>query len=189
MATTAEIQYAQDYMGVAHGTADTLIGRLLDAANKIIHRYVGFKLTDLADTYTEYLDGTGTDTFWTERAQITSITSIHISEVGDWDDVVPVDTDLILFDTADLGKVNLLGLGTGSGFQAIKIVYAGGYATLPDEVQLARAMIAAGMRNRGQEGAEGFKQERLGDRSVVYDHALIPEAARNILNQFRRRTL
>ena len=189
MASDAEIQFVQDYLGLAHGTSDAFLETLVDLANRVIHKFVGYNLTDDADTYTEYLDGTGSDVFWTRRTQISSVTSIHISSVGDWDDVAPVDLTSVLFDTADLGKVSLLGLGTGTGFRAIKIVYAGGYSTLPDDVQIARAMIVAMIRNRGKEGADGFKRERLGDRNVEYDAELLPQPAREILDHYKRRYL
>ena len=75
-----------------------------------------------------------------------------------------------------------------TGIRNIRIVYTGGYSTLPDDLQNAVAMIAASMYQRSLRD-QTLKQERVGDWGwTAADGSTnsIPPAAQELLAAYKR---
>ena len=136
---------ARLYIPALSGTAedtnlDTLIGRL----HRVFAWYLGFQPNAPGNnpslettTYTKYMDGPGGQALRLPYIPVQSITSIHDDPDRVYGAADLVDSgDYELF--GDEGLVMLKNAGTQSAWststRAIKIVFVGGYATVPGPI-------------------------------------------------------
>jgi hypothetical protein len=113
---------------------DELLNNIISGVSEEIEKYCGrvFK----AQSHTEYIDGEGLDRFMVKNFPINSITSIH----DDLDRVYGSDTLIASSDygyDANTGIVFMVSSLFSEGTQNIKIVYNGGYATIPLDLENA----------------------------------------------------
>lgn len=162
IATTAEYK---TYAGISVTTWDAQFDVIIPAVQKAIERVCG-RVFDTA-TFTEYLDGLGSDVLQLSNPPIASITSIQILTVPG-ENPTAVDSGNYTFNTGgeegivrleptstrrfpydSFGMPNTAGPQYGiypcwpKGFRNIKVVYVGGYgsspasATMPADLKLA----------------------------------------------------
>lgn len=169
------------YAGITGSGYDTILTAMLAEAETIVRRRCGRNLSNGFESAarTEYYDGTASESFTVREWPITSITSI--AYVGDDGTESTVTSSAYRADTVG-GNVYMLGAARGRfyggypasaqpgfgvqprwepGFQNIKIVYTGGYSTIPKDLEYAvyRLMDVA-FASRGSPG--NISSESLG---------------------------
>lgn len=169
---------------------DTLITSYLPIAWKAINNYLDRELRQR--TYTEYVDGTAKPYFFTRNYPIISVTSI----ADDWDArtgagvTTLASADFVIY--KDEGKI-LLDPQGGAPIEkfcsvplGIKAVYVAGYATIPQDIQMAAALLIAfwaGIRTRTITTGDGLVM------SVTVTPGEIPPEIRKILDPHKRQAL
>lgn len=144
MANLITLQYGKDFLGIA--TADTakdsVITTLIATASQIVESHCN--RTFAKATYTEYLDNEFTGYIRIKNAPITSITSLTF-----YPDTTIDVKDVSDFCFNDYGEIS----GKGyvycfpTGVRSIKVVYVGGYETIPADVQAATAFVLSNLYN------------------------------------------
>lgn len=159
---------------------DTLIQNLITQKSKECANYCNRKFA--ARALTEYYDGDGRATLLLREYPINSITSIH----DDPDRAYGAET---LIDSADYtmpnagldGMVKGDGIIFGAGVENIKVVYNGGYSTLPaDLVSAAEMMVMADYL----EHVASVKVSTTDE--VIYKPDKLRKQAKQILNGYKK---
>ena len=124
----------QGSVGKTTPEIDALIDNLIDATSARIESYCNRKF--LSRSYTEYYDGVGASTLYTDNYPILSVASIYDDAVWEWD----VST-LITGTSYRIANSNSIvaksGYSFSSGSQNIKITYTAGYTTVPYDIEHA----------------------------------------------------
>ena len=191
LTTTAKVKA---YLGISASTWDTILATLVTSASAIIQSYCRRQFN--SQTFTEYHDGADLQV---PRAQIIVKNPPIISVTSVYDDLDQPPTwpaaDLVSSDDyavyLDEGIVELYPDYTfGDGRRNVRVIYVGGYATVPTDIEQAANMLVANIFNRGRTGADGLQSERIGDYSYVRADAGvtshgIPNDVRAILAPYR----
>lgn len=160
-------------------SADHVLHDLIMAAQKAAELYCDtvFESTSI----TEYHDGDGSQVILTKKVPVITVASIH-------DDVDRVFGSDALFDAADYvvsddgtGKIELLNDVTTPGIKNIKVVYAAGYALVPNDIKVAVANYAFAMfieQNGGVSAIQG--------QDFVYRPAKFRATAEGILDRYKK---
>jgi hypothetical protein len=174
------------YMGIA--TSSTEEGEcdlVINAASKFAMMYCG-RSNWLTTTLTEYYDGDNTDTLYLKSPPINSVTSIHIDDSvpRDWSDTDDlVDSDEYLTYSEE-GKVVLDGDIYVQGKRNVKVIYSGGYGTVPADLQQAVKELVAFWYKRNTDKRVGVTNVSVGDKSTSYEGEL-PRAVKMVLDRYR----
>jgi hypothetical protein len=170
------------YLKITFSTDDSLLEDLINEASDIIDSKTD--RTFAAATVTEYINGVTTGRIMPRRYPINSITSIAYAS-GDLDDptwnLLAPETDYIL-DQYN-GIINVGGMFIGA--KNYRIIYNGGYATLPDDIVRACKIIAAAEYNRSS--SDGAKSESIVGTGMSWEED-IPVRAKRILDKYKRLT-
>ena len=179
LTTTANVKA---YLGITVTTYDTLIDRLVLAAQNQVEMFTNRKW-DTA-TFTEYHDGNNQDTIVLKNTPIQSITSIGLRKDNDeWTTIAATGYD---FD-AGTGVVQLLNSsrvlwelgydpqhwrGFGKGLKSVQAVYVAGYDTIPAGLEQATIELVSSMFGSDEEvrqaKANGLLSESLGYQSRTF---------------------
>lgn len=164
----------KEYLGIPSSTDDNLLALCITMAQKAIERYCGVDSFASA-SYTEDIDGTGTNILAVKNTPITTLTSVSsLSRLSDGtEEATTVSSSSYRYDSKS-GQITLLwaeaslfpeywGSDNGpatfraesprwiEGFRNYRVVYTAGYATgsFPDDLQQACLEIASTIyRNR-----------------------------------------
>ncbi len=181
------------------GTAeDTLIESLIDVADGMIAAHIGCALNDAgaytlaSGTYTlrhpDLSVGMDGRMVWLDAANITAITSIHSDALEVFGADTLVDSDdytLIARSNAVRLKPSATALETDDG--AVKVVATAGWATLPDALAHAVAMLVRHLYDlRRHQGRSSVSEAGT---SVSVRPETVPDAVRQILAPYRVRGL
>ena len=116
-------------------TADTSDDALLSSIITRVSADVAKRCNRIfqAGTVTEYHKGDGTNELLVRRPPINSITSIHIDSDRLWASDTAIDSDNIIISDEIDGMVSLNGdhFEKGIGVENVRIIYNGGYSTIP----------------------------------------------------------
>lgn len=202
------VDYVKTVSNIVGTTYDAQISALLDAASAEIKAYLGIEVEQA--TYTEYYTGNNTTRLALRQIPVTSITSVSIKSDGYFDqkspgfgaeDVITEGVGYVLDRSpgVSLSKSGILfRIGTvwpmlnrvysmyrlttdlGPTWGNIKVVYTAGYATVPNDIQLACAMLTNLLRNTLPHGGRYLEAEKLKDWSyrlatVKLDTGGLPE--------------
>lgn len=108
-----------------------LIGRCTKEIQSRLQR-VGFQ-----GTYTEYFDGAGSPQIRPIERPIVSVTSLHESLDQVWDSTTEIAAADYTVDLKAARVEKRAGVPFYGGFQGIRLVYVGGWATVPADVEQA----------------------------------------------------
>lgn len=160
MAIIAASDY-KSYAGISGTTYDTRLGLLIPQLQDKVETYCR-RLFDYSASYTEYVDGEGTDAITLKRSPINTVASVTVTYTSDNSSVL--DSTDYTFSTEDDGRLWLYQATFGRtsldqwgmprsptmvyaprfpvGRRNITVVYAGGYGgagpyTMPPGLQLA----------------------------------------------------
>lgn len=183
LTTTANVKA---YLGITVSTYDTLIDRLVLAAQAEIERFCGLAFDSAS--HTEYFDGNRKPSVVLTNTPVTAVASVsyrkdndewtaYDATTYDWD----ADTGILeLLSTAELwiaGADGLARRGFPKGNKAVRVAYTGGYSSIPADLQQACIELVAymygGSASARQARASGLVSESLGyeSRSWAQMHA------------------
>lgn len=145
------------------------LNALIEAVSTLIQKYCNRNF--LSATYTELLDGTGTNQIFVKNPPIITLTSITFLAATN---VTPVVTDFVYKPTGEI-RWNTYNLTSSDivgyfpeGYQNIQIVYTGGFATVPTPIQLACAQIVGDLFSPDG-NLEAIEFLKLGQYSASYN--------------------
>lgn len=183
MAIITTAQY-KTYAGITASTWDTQLGVLIPAVQDQLEKLCGRRFD--TGTYTEYIDGANSPTIYVQNAPITSVTSVSLinraeTVVYTYDATgykVDLEAGLISRQVGGFagGYDNRMPLNGPTAFERvpqfpdgwenIKIVYVGGYSSMPTSLQyLMYRLVGAAF---AQIAADvGMKSETLGNYSYT----------------------
>jgi hypothetical protein len=121
--------------------ADALLANLIARATKEIQTFlhrVGFQ-----NTYTEFKDGRHSDRIHVVERPIVSVTSLHDSLEQTWDATTEIAAADFLIDKVAGRIAKKYGVPFFDGFQNVRAVYVGGWATVPGDVEQACIDLAS----------------------------------------------
>ena len=182
LTTTAKVK---TYLGITASTDDALIATLVLAAQAKIERFCNRKFDSA--TFTEYYDGNNQPSIVLTNPPIDSITSVGF--LASSTTYTTIDATSYVFDT-ESGIVELLGgvrvlweLGGDvrtfcvfpKGTNAVKVVYVGGYSTIPYDLEHATnelvGLMYGGSAAVRQARLTGLQSESLGYESRTWANA------------------
>lgn len=176
------------FLGISVSTYDTLIEDLIDGCTDWIEKYCGGRrfFNDGSTAVTTYFDGGEVDRLkmrlFLPNFPILAITSVSYRS-GTYDsptwNAYSASSDYIRKDTT--GELYFPG-GLPSGVQNIRVVYRGGYTTLPDDLIVACTRIVA--KVFGKRKAQGVLNESIGGGSLAWNESMDPEV-KSILDSYR----
>lgn len=178
MLTTAElVDKVQAYLGLGADEATAVLTDMVNGAKDIITRYLGYKIFEEQDTYTEVYDGESREYLELDHVPLVSVTSLHddINRLYQADSLIAVGDYVLLLEE---GTIRLDGFNFYDGVHNVRVVYVGGYDTLPAGVVQAVVQGVAAWYNKGSMGGDGVVSERLGDHSVTFEHGMAGYPAR-----------
>ena len=135
--TTAEA--VKRHLGLDGDEYDTLLGELIDSACEAIERYCGREFKH--QERTEHHDG-GVPAVVLRARPVSSVASVHDDPSRNFDGGSLVDSARYVVDEL-AGIVELETGRFGRGVRSVKVVYTGGYATVPDDVGRACVLLVA----------------------------------------------
>lgn len=184
-----DLTYAKAYLGISGTSYDTLLTDLIGAASKAVEGYCRRPFE--AASYTEYLDGNADTVLQVSKVPVTSLTSVTIGPNEATPEVI-AGSDFVL-DQAT-GQIKLKPTSTATpyfprGFRNVKVIYAAGFATIPDDVKLACAMIVSNAYNLHAKD-NTLAAESLGDysyqqRAGVTSSIMLPTEVKGLLDKYR----
>lgn len=123
----------KEFLGIpaAETAHDTLLTDLIARATDKVERRMGRKL--IQATFTEFHDGLDHPEIQVNSPPIASITTLHESIDQDFTAGNLIAAEDYIFDVRERGGIvrRKANVDFGEGFQNVKIVYVGGYATIP----------------------------------------------------------
>ena len=193
----------------AHGASDAELTVMLGVAEAAIQRYCGRTFTSA--TFTDVVNGTGTEALVVRNPPITSITSIKsVDNDGTAGDAWATSSYKLASDDSGVihrlpygrpGRIQFDSFGAmaGSGYQSaavfpegvenIQVIYVGGYATIPEDIKWAEWTVVDDLLSeRGQDAT--MQSETLGSYSytrVVESGSL--SIVRQVCAMYRRTAL
>lgn len=173
------------YLGISVSTFDTVLETLIDGCTEWIEEECGNRrFFDAGTDATEYHDGdydsTGRNKIFPKRWPINSITSIsyRTGNLG--------SPTWVAFTTNDYEKnddAGIIYLSLPSGRQNIKLIYKGGYTTIPADLDMACVKLVA--KEFDKRKSQGLTQESVGSASISWNEDIDPEVKR-IIRKYSR---
>lgn len=183
LVTTANVK---SFLDIQTTTWDTVIGTLVTSCSVWIENYCGgirFKnsLSDITEYHSGDPYGEGNTSIFLSNIPIVGITSIASASGSlsspTWTNYSAA-TDYVV--NTDTGEVKFLDLPVG--VKNIKVVYQGGYANIPEDLQLACLELVARVFNKRK--SYGASNESVGGASVTWEKELEVDL-RKTLNRYR----
>lgn len=169
LTTVADVKESMN-IASSVSTYNNLIIRKINQATKMIENYTGRTFQSTVYTNDMY-DATSTDVLVLRQRPVTAIASVQIrdSSLNDnsWD---TVDSQLYFCDAgsaqANAGVLSLVFRAIGK-WDRYRITYTAGYATIPEDLSEACAVLAAYYVTNA-DGAVTVKEKQEGSRKIQY---------------------
>ena len=176
------------YKSISSSTEDTQYSAIIDAVNAFIEQYCGRTFTgSYGSDKTEYFKATDTELYPTEYP-IVSVTSLEYStDAGEnygnalaeyTDYIIDVDNDVI---------ISLKGEFSSTTYpqNAIRLVYKGGYAAIPKDLELTAVHLAEFYAEEGYTPRKSLAGASI-DNVIQPDMtARLPAHIRRVLDSYR----
>jgi uncharacterized phiE125 gp8 family phage protein len=167
---------------------DDKINDLIPAASLALEHHIGHPLHEA--TYTEYYDGDRTNEIILDHYPVSAITSINDDLTRVFDAASLLLPANYVYDAngqRNIGSVRLF-QGTATffqrGIQNVKVVYVAGYATLPEDAEMAAVHLVAWLLSRS--GSEGMSAATLGAKSESYEPDSIPPYIKRMVAAYKK---
>lgn len=185
------------------GTAqDAQIASLRTIASAACERACGRVFEDTGSDVTEYHDGEGIPYICVRRPPITAITAIYIDPARAFGtNTLLAATDYYIVDAGNPLHTGTIELSPGwsaslfteqptfgCGRQSVKIIYRGGFQSIPADLREAAMLWAFHMQSH----APGVTSETIGSYSVTYEQSsrgAIPREVSQLLQPFMRKSV
>jgi hypothetical protein len=192
----------KDHEGITSTAHDTFIGQLATRVSIMVARYCNrlapngvSALEALGSDLTEYYDGTGEKDLQVVRYPLISVTSVHSDHARAFGAATLVAAADYYMDKRNGRIVLMPNANTAFATQGIfvkgsanvKVVYQGGFATVPEDLKEAAILWASAIFARRR--AVGIVSESIGAYSVTYQstrgEGSVPPEVRGLLSPFR----
>lgn len=166
------------YLGVSVSTWDTLLEDLIDSCTEWLQKEMGGRqIKDLGTAITEYhdgdTDGTGKTILWLRQWPLdpAKFTGVYYNSGTP---STPVWTAYNANDYTRDDETGTLyfGFKLPRGRKILKVVYQGGYTTLPDDIVLACKKLVA--KEFDKRKSQGLKSESIGNASLSWNEDIDP---------------
>ena len=138
--------------------------------------------------YTEYQDGDGSPNVFTNQYPITTVSEL-------WDDTEVLFTsindqisssDFLIY--SEEGNIRLYNDETifSKGHQNIKIIYSGGYSTIPKDLELACIDWVMTEYRRIKDRTHSYMTKSAGGASSMIDLQAIPREVKTVLDSYKK---
>lgn len=166
--------YIKTQNGWTDSTYDARIDQLLPVLTEGINRFLRRRVN--AATRTEVRNGQGTDFLRVYNPPINAITSITFDYNG-YSPQTVVGSNFVYDTDKNVGMVKFRPTaspkyGFSEGFQNISIIYSGGFASIPYDIQSAAALITRKILEMSDE-ERLIIEKTEGSRKVKYDQTYI----------------
>jgi hypothetical protein len=189
LTTLANVREALGFETTESGD-DNLLINLINRVTVRIESYCGrkFKIRE----YTEYQDGESDPEVFLDNPPIDSISQL-------WDDTdrlftdsandLIVSGDYIIY--SDEGYVRLFNNETvfSKGYKNIKIVYSGGYTTIPEELEQTCMDWVLTQYRKYKDKLHGWSSKSYSGVSVLIDLSAIPSDIKAVLDNYKLRKI
>ena len=165
MSDLTTISKVKTYLGISGSADDALLETLIDASSAAIKKFCQSDI--VAADYTEYHDGAGGRCLVLRQRPINSIESIYDDLDRKYGSDTLIDEDDYTY-KSESGLVIYTGGKFQDGVKNVKVVYNAGYATVPDDVDLACRIQVAAWCNRAKQRGDGISAENIGEYSAEY---------------------
>ncbi len=170
------------YLDIDEATWDTVLGNLQNGAEDRIENYCGVDGFASA-TRTEQIDGRGSSRLVLKNRPIISIATVHDSTSRTFGaSALIASTDYTFYD--DSGLLQRTAGAFVNGIRNVQVVYVAGYATIPDDLQLAVCKLVGAYWNQMRQGADGITTEREADYNAAYEKVGMPEDVTRLLDPY-----
>lgn len=175
------------WLGESTDKSDQVLGRIISAASQFVESYC--QRSFWSATYTEYHDGTDSDTLTLRQWPIISVTGIYeggslTSLVSGVDPYASPQPEIVIYQ--EEGKL-ARPFSRFFGFRRFyKVVYVAGYATIPADLIDAVLNVAAMMMR--EKDRIGISMKSTGQQQTAFIRTL-PEATQRTLDRYRDMTL
>ena len=195
-------QSVKAYLGIDNANEDTRVDDLIKRASGAISSYCGRKFAQA--THTSYFDGNGTTRLYLPHYPITTPFS-GVATAGVWvdsmrafgtataltEETIGGSTSgqyLVYGDEDGCGKVIRIDGVWPRDHRTIKIIWQGGYATIPDELQHCALRTIGAWLEVATSKMHASTQESLisGGSISLIDHHNLAEDVKDILSRWRR---
>ena len=187
---------ARDFLPALTGTGeDSLLERLISRAGTLFARHCGYppasagaSPTMQTATYTRYLDGRGGRDLSPDILPVQSITSIYDDLLLDFGASTLVSSDdYALLSDGEVSRVRLTSTATHGVWQRgegnCKATFVAGFATVPDDLKLACALMVRHWYDLRQ--VVGKSSQSGGNVSIGLRDETIPDSVRQLLSAYR----
>lgn len=174
----------KSYIGVTDTAEDDTIGYLMNLVSKLFDTATGRTL--VASDLTEYYEGDGTNKLFLRSYPINS-TNETIEVYVDADKVFAADTQIdsnSLFVDGEVGYVEFIGSQFDT-WEGIKVVYNGGYTTIPYDLRMAALEAFGVLWKRRSEKRFDTSNVSKGDVNYSYIDDW-PYTVHQVLERYRR---
>jgi len=174
---------------IGQSTSSTSYGaRYEDIINAVSWRFNDYTKRKLkARSITEYRDGNGTQEIYTREWPINSNStniSIYIDEDRAYSTSTKVSaTSIVIYSTP--GRIYLDDDTMTEAAKSVKLVYNGGYSTIPYDLAYACKEMCRLMWKREQTNLIGVKTQNVEGQSISFEEDL-PWSVKRILNMYKR---
>ena len=171
----------KSYLGITSTDYDTVLGELVDNVDSFIKHFIERDFSNAE--YTEYHDGGVKEIFIKEypiddTATITVYYNGNVQSDPNWNEIDASNYTVYY----DEGVVRHAGKFP-AGKRNIKIVYTGGYSTIPDDIELlAKQLVAKAFEQRK---AQGKATETIESTTIDWKATITPEQ-KMIIDKYRR---
>ena len=155
---------------------DTLITDLINAQSWYLNSVCDREL--LTRSQTEYYDGNGGYVLWLNHPPISAVTLNQDSDRSWASATEIVSTDYVVY--GDLGKLILTGTVFLSDVRVVKVVYTGGFSTVPYDLQQACINLVERQYHLLKEGGVANISMSNAGGSVNFDQELPADVQRTI---------
>lgn len=176
----------KSYLDITASTWDTLLANLVTNCSVWIENYCGGKrFKNSGVDVTEYHDGDpnleGKKIIFVRNTPIISVTSVSYAS-GSLSSPTWTAFDAASYYVRNDRGGQLIFDSLPQGNQNIRVIYQGGYSTIPEDLALACIQLIARVFNKRK--SEGVLNESVGGASVSWDRELTPEL-RKTINRYR----
>lgn len=155
--TKAEVK---SYLNITDTNTDSLIDTLIAQVEAVVEADK-CQRTFGSSVFTEYIDGDGTDTIMVKNYPIIELTSIHDDLDREYGAASLLDNDnMAVYD--EYGKIVYVNGIFMQGNKNVKVVYRGGYATIPSDLKLALIKTVAAELIGGRSQVNAIKSDGEG---------------------------
>jgi hypothetical protein len=172
---------------------DISILKAVKAVNSYIPSYCNREFTEYyATDKTEYFDGTDTNEIYPDVYPIVSVTSLKTSADGGqtYDTILAEYTDFVI-DSKNSRIVSTIDYFVYANIpiNSVELVYKGGYANVPEDLELAAAHLVEYYLDEQYTPKKAFSGVTVENINVTDNTARLPAHVRRILEHYRALTL